>query len=114
MRVAALYDIHGNLPALEAVLQDIRQAEVDQVVVGGDVFPGPMPLETLTCLLGLDIPVQFIQGNGDREMLAQMAGVETGAVPEQFREVVRWVAQQLHPEHERLVASWPKTLQAEI
>jgi Icc-related predicted phosphoesterase len=36
MRVAAIYDIHANLPALEAVLQDIRQAEVDQVVVGGD------------------------------------------------------------------------------
>ncbi|MBI3459590.1 metallophosphoesterase family protein [Candidatus Acetothermia bacterium] len=48
MRVAAIYDIHGNLPALEAVLQDIRQAEVDHVVVGGDVLPGPMPRDTLT------------------------------------------------------------------
>jgi Icc-related predicted phosphoesterase len=35
MRVAALYDIHGNLPALEAVLQDIRQAKVDFIVIGG-------------------------------------------------------------------------------
>ncbi len=35
MRVAAIYDIHGNLPALEAVLEDIRQAEVELVVVGG-------------------------------------------------------------------------------
>jgi Icc-related predicted phosphoesterase len=41
MRVAALYDIHGNLPALEAVLEDIRGADVDQIVVGGDVVPGP-------------------------------------------------------------------------
>lgn len=57
MRVAALYDIHGNLAALEAVLQDIRHAEVDHVVVGGDVLPGPMPRETLTCLLDLDILV---------------------------------------------------------
>jgi putative phosphoesterase len=114
MRVAAIYDIHGNLPALEAVLQDIRQAEVDQVVVGGDVLPGPMPRETLTCLLDLSIPVQFIQGNGDREVLAQKAGMETGVVPEQFREVMRWNAEQLTPEHERLVASWPKTLRVEI
>ena len=47
MPVAALYDVHGNLPALEAVLQEIRQADVDQIVVGGDVVPGPMPRETM-------------------------------------------------------------------
>jgi putative phosphoesterase len=114
MRIAAIYDIHANLPALEAVLQDIRQAEVDQVVVGGDVFPGPMPRETLACLRDLDIPVQFIQGNGDRVVRAQMAGAESSEVPEQFREIVRWNAQQLHPEDERLLASWPQTLRLEI
>ncbi|HEX7183484.1 MAG TPA: metallophosphoesterase family protein [Thermoanaerobaculia bacterium] len=113
MRVATIYDIHGNLPALEAVLQDIRQAEVGHVVVGGDVFPGPMPRETLACLLDLDLPVQCIQGNGDRQVLEQMAG-RTPAVPEQFREVMRWNAQQLDPEHERLVAGWPSTLRVEI
>jgi Icc-related predicted phosphoesterase len=64
MRVAALYDIHANLPALEAVLQDVRRAEVDHIVVGGDVVPGPMPRETIAYLLDLDIPLQFIQGNG--------------------------------------------------
>jgi putative phosphoesterase len=114
VHVAALYDIHGNLPALEAVLQDIRQAEVDHVVVGGDVVPGPMPRETLVCLLDLDIPVQFIQGNGDREVLARMRGTETGTVPEQFRELLRWTAHQLHPEHEQVLASWPKTLRVDI
>jgi Icc-related predicted phosphoesterase len=101
MRVAAIYDIHGNLPALEAVLEDIRQAEVDQVVVGGDVLPGPMPRETIACLRGLDIPVQFIHGNGDREALAQMRGTETEwyrRAPEQWREPVRWTAEQLRPE----------------
>jgi len=114
MRVAALYDIHGNLPALEAVLQDIRQAEVDHIVVGGDIVPGPMPRETLACLLNLDIPVQFIQGNGEHEVLAQMAGLETGNIPERFREAVRWVTQQLQPDYERLIASWPMTLQVKI
>jgi putative phosphoesterase len=114
MRVAAIYDIHANLPALEAVIQDIRQAEIDQVVVGGDVLPGPMPNETITCLLDLDIPVQFIQGNGDRVVLAQMRGTEWIEVPEQFREAVRWVARQLHPQHERLLAGWPKAWRVEI
>jgi putative phosphoesterase len=109
MRVAAIYDIHGNLPALEAVLHDIHQSKVDRVIVGGDVVPGPMPHETLASLLRLDIPVEFIQGNGDRAVVEQMTGTDSGTVPEQFREVMRWNAQQLHPEHEQLLASWPKT-----
>jgi putative phosphoesterase len=110
MRVAAIYDIHGNLPALEAVLDEIRRTDVDEVVVGGDVLPGPMPHETLTLLLELDIPVQFIRGDADRAVHALMTGTDIGTVPERFREVVQWTAQQLGPAHERLLASWPETL----
>jgi putative phosphoesterase len=114
MRVAALYDIHGNLPALEAVLEETRREGVDQIIVGGDVMPGPMSRESLDCLLDLDIPVRFIQGNGDRVVLAQMAGTEPTEVPEQFREVIRWTARQLGPEDQRLLASWPSTLRFEM
>ena len=114
MRTAAVYDIHGNLPALEAVLHEIRRAQVDQVIVGGDVIPGPMPRETLGALLELDIPLHFIHGNGDREVLATRAGKETDAVPERLREAMRWNAQQLLPEHEHLLASWPLTLRLEM
>ncbi len=114
MRVAAMYDIHGNLPALEAVLEDIRRADVDHIVVGGDVLPGPMPRETLECLRNLDISVQFIQGNGDREVLALMRGIETGTVPEPYRAVMRWNAEQLHPEDEQFLGAWPKTIRVEI
>ena len=114
MQVAALYDIHGNLPALEAVLQDIDLAGVDQIVVGGDVLPGPMPRETLSCLLGLNTAVHFIQGNGEVAVLAQMAEADPGSLPEQAREVVRWTGQQLDVQSERLIASWPKTLRLEI
>lgn len=112
MRIAAIYDIHSNLFALEAVLEDIRQAEVDRVVVGGDVFPGPLPRETIQCLLDLDIPVQFIHGNGDREVLAQMSGLETDwyrSAPEPWREPVRWTALQLNTQHQRLIEGWPPT-----
>ena len=117
MRIAALYDIHGNLPALEAVLQDVRRAGVDRIVVGGDVVPGPMPHETLACLLGLDVPVQFIHGNGDREVLAQMTGAETDwyrTAQEPWRAPVRWTAQQLAPDHETVLASWPPVLRVEM
>lgn len=113
MRVAALYDIHGNLPALEAVLEDVRLAEVDRVVVGGDVMPGPMPKDVLRRLLRLDAPVQFIQGNGEVAVLAERAGRPSG-VPERFRDVVQWGGRQLDPEDEALIATWPKTLSLSI
>ncbi|RPI33067.1 MAG: metallophosphatase family protein, partial [Chloroflexota bacterium] len=111
MRVAALYDIHGNLPALEAVLQDLDQAGVDQVVIGGDVVPGSMPRETLRRLLDLDRPVSFIAGNGELAVLAQMAASATGEVtywgttsgaplPEPYLQAYRWTVQQLQPDYE--------------
>ena len=89
MRVAAIYDIHGNLPALEAVLEEIRQVAVDQVVVCGDVLPGPMPRETLRCLQDLEIPVRFIYGNCEVAVLEQMAGRDPATVPEPYRPIMR-------------------------
>ncbi len=111
--VAALYDIHGNLPALQAVLQDVRDSAVDCVVVGGDVFPGPMPRETLACLLDLRLPIYFIRGNGDREVLAQMQGLEI-KVPEHYRDAMRWIAEQLYPDYEKIIASWPEAIRLEV
>jgi putative phosphoesterase len=113
-RVAAIFDIHSNLPALEAVLEDIRHAGVDAIVVGGDVLPGPMPVETMAALRALEIPMQLIHGNGDREVLARMRGGDSTSVPEQAREALRWVAQQLDRGHEQVLASWPLTLSIEI
>jgi predicted phosphodiesterase len=114
MPLAAIYDIHANLPALEAALEEIRLADVDQIVVGGDVVPGPMPRETIARLLDLDLPVRFIQGNGDREVLALMRGGDGAAIPGPFRESVRWNARQLGADEEALLAGWPATLQLHI
>ncbi|MEO8334812.1 MAG: metallophosphoesterase family protein [bacterium] len=114
MRVAAIYDIHGNLPALDAVLEDIRIARVDQIVVGGDVVLGPMPNETLGRLLDLHVPVHFIKGNCDREVIAQHAGDDTSTIPPQVREIVHWVAQQMPPGYIREMQRWPKTLRLAI
>ena len=57
MRVAALYDVHGNLPALEAVLAEIPDDAA--IVVGGDVTAGPLPAETLERLRALGERVQL-------------------------------------------------------
>ena len=81
---------------------------------GAMCFRAPCPVKRSTRLLALDTPVQFIRGNGDRVVLAQMGGVESAEVPEPFREDVRWVARQLDREHESLLSSWPLTLHVEI
>ena len=114
MRIAALYDIHANLPALEAALEDVRRAQVDQIVIGGDVLPGPMPRETLACLMDMDFPVQYIYGNGEIAVLETLAGKEPIQVPEPYRPIIRWNAQQLGPEHQRLMRDWAKTLRLDI
>jgi putative phosphoesterase len=112
--IAALYDIHGNLPALDAVLADVRRAEVEEIIVGGDVVPGPMPRETLERLLALDLPVRFIMGNTDRETLIRMRGGMSNAVPPQFEAPITWSAQQLDPSHAEIIESWPATLRVSI
>jgi predicted phosphodiesterase len=113
MRLAVLYDIHGNLPALEAVLEEVRHADVDRVVVGGDVLPGPMPRETLTLLLRLDLPAQFIVGNGEVAVLEQLAGRDPMGIPEPYRPALRWTAEQVR-RYEQVLSGWPKTLRVEI
>ncbi len=125
MHVAALFDVHANLPALDAVLRDVRAAGADLVVFGGDIVPGPMMRETFARILGLDIPAQFIYGNGELGMLAQINAPSPEAVtywgttadtplPDPLKEVVRWSARQVLPEHARVMASWPMTLRLAI
>src|SRR5436309_5602379 len=103
MRIAVLSDIHANLPALEAVLAELRTAAVDQVIVGGDVVPGPMPRETLAMLRNLDVPVRCIHGNGELAVLAQIGVTDPDTVTYwgttsgtplvgPFRDILRWTA----------------------
>lgn len=114
MPVAALYDIHGNLPALEAVLAEIRQLHVDEIVIGGDVLPGPMPAETLEALLNLELPTRFLCGNGEIAILEQKSGAHPASVPEAYWPAIQWTAQQLSSENERVLAGWPKTVHMDI
>ena len=114
MRIAALYDIHGNLPALEAVLADVRAAGVDRIVIGGDLLPGPMPRECMDLVLALEIPTDFIIGNGDRETMAAKHGNMSSLVPASFHETMEWTAAQLNSADEEQIHAWPLTRRQHI
>jgi putative phosphoesterase len=66
VRVAALYDIHGNLPALEAVLAEVEREGVEAIVIGGDIASGPpQPREVVELVRSLP-SAHCIRGNADR------------------------------------------------
>lgn len=74
MKIAALYDIHGNLPALNAVLEELKEVQPDLIIIGGDIVSGPMPVQTLDRLSLEGDKVRFIRGNGDREVVIAFDG----------------------------------------
>ena len=90
MRVAALYDIHGMLDALDAVLVDVRGENVDVVLVGGDAVGGPQPAETLERLRELGSWVRWIRGNADRALLEGPGPYDAGQ-----EDVLAWTAERL-------------------
>jgi len=107
VRVAALYDIHGNLPALEAVLADVDAIGVDAIVVGGDVASGPMPGETLDALRERN--AMFVRGNADRVL--DLVGANTGETWVQAR---YWVAERLGEERLAFLSGLPLDLTLEV
>ena len=72
--VAALYDIHGNLPALDAVLAELRRDPPDAVVVGGAGAAGPRRRGVRDRLRGLPWPVHWLRGNADRAVVMGFDG----------------------------------------
>jgi predicted phosphodiesterase len=75
-RVAVLSDIHGALPALEAVLAEPDVAAADLIVLTGDIAAGPQPVEVLDTLVGLGDRVLLVRGNADRELVALARGLD--------------------------------------
>jgi putative phosphoesterase len=98
--VAALYDVHGNLPALDAVLAEVDAA--DLILVGGDFVAGPWPSETLERLRALGDRARFIRGNADREVVEE----EKGLAPP---EVMEFVRERLSEEQLAFLRSLPLT-----
>lgn len=76
MRILALYDIHGNVDALEAVLADPAADGSDAMVIGGDAVPGAFAAATLERLDALGPQVHWLRGNGEREVAEALDGTE--------------------------------------
>ncbi len=111
MRVLALYDIHGNVDALDAVLADPRAQDPDLLVVGGDVAPGPFVVQALDRLRELGVPARMIRGNGEREV-GQAAGAPAPpSAPDDLAALTAAVtAVAIGPEAARKLAALPLTV----
>lgn len=103
MRVAAVSDIHGNLPALEAVLADVEREGVDVLVVPGDTISGPWAAEVFDLLLASD--AIFVRGNADREVIERS---------DRFGALQPWSAERLGDSRLALAAEWPLTASLSI
>lgn len=104
--VAVLSDIHGVLPALDAVLAESAVREAERIVVTGDIAAGPQPAEVLDRLLGLGDRVVWMRGNADRE-LVQLAREDVGEVPDP---IAPWAAGQLSAGHVDWLAGLPYSI----
>jgi predicted phosphodiesterase len=101
MKIAAISDIHGNLLALEAVLDDIATAGVDVTVNLGDILSGPLWIsETAQRLMALHLPT--IRGNHERQVL-NFAAERMGASDS-------FAAAKLQPSHREWLTGLPETL----
>lgn len=110
MNVLALYDIHGNVDALEAVLADPRAGGADVVVVGGDAVPGPFARATLDRLRALDVPVKWIRGNGEREV-AEAVGAPPPAEDDLAARTAAITADEIGADDARTLGELPLTVE---
>lgn len=106
MRIAAIYDIHGNYSALEAVLEEVRKTNVDKVVVGGDLAWGPEPRQVMDLLMNYKDEFIFIRGNADREV-AYRHGKEQG-LDDFVADLNHWCANQLTEEQKNFLKNLPE------
>ena len=108
--VAVLSDIHGVLPALDAVLAEPDVAAADRIVLTGDIAAGPQPAAVLDRLIGLGERVTWVRGNADRELVELARGGQTN-IPDP---IAPWAARQLSDAHIERLAGLPHPVTLEI
>jgi putative phosphoesterase len=108
VRIAVLADIHGNAPALRAVLSEIDREPVDAIVVAGDVVGGPLVAATLELLAARPEPTEWVAGNCEREALAAYDGAPASDDP--AGRAATWSVGCLERRWRDEIASWPISL----
>ena len=111
MRVAVLADIHGNLPALEAVLAEPDVAAADRIVLLGDIALGPMPAESLGVLAALGERAVWVHGNCEREVVTAYDGK---SLPGPNADGARATAALLDQHHRDLLDGLPLTVAMDV
>ncbi len=107
-RVAVLSDIHGVLPALEAVLAESDVRATDRIVVKGDIASGPQPVETLDLLASLGDRVVWVRGNADRELVAVARGEHSPYA------ISNWAGRQLRADQVNRLDRLPHPVRLEV
>ncbi len=108
MRVAVLADIHGNAPALRAVLAELDRERPDAIVVGGDILGGPLVTESLSLLRARPEPLHWIAGNAEREAIAAFDGAPTE--DDEAGRAAAWSAVAIDRAERGQIAGWPIAL----
>lgn len=105
MRIAVLADVHGNLPALRAVLGELDREPVDAIIAAGDICSGPLVRRSLEMLEARPEPVHWIAGNSERETVAVFDGGEIPDGP--AGRTAAWSSGQLDRRWRDVIAGWP-------
>ncbi len=114
LTIALIADIHGNLVALDAVLDALKAEPPDQFICLGDVAAtGPQPREIVRRLLELGCPVVF--GNADAELLdVAPPGPNTDEESRRIADIDRWCAAQLDDTDRAFLASFQPTVEISL
>lgn len=113
MRLALVSDIHGNLTALEAVVDELSRRSVDRVVCLGDVATsGPQPVETIARLKQLGWPV--VMGNTDEWLLNPRPYTGDSEFYRIINALHQWCADQLSAADKAFIGSFQKTIHLEL
>jgi predicted phosphodiesterase len=111
MRVALIADIHGNLLALDAVLEELERDPVDAILCLGDVAVGPQPTETVERVRALGCPV--VMGNWDAYFVDGFPD-PGNELAQRLTEIGAWWADQLTPEQRKYMECFPPCVELDL